>query len=64
MQLTLKGAGALMKFESNLDGFEDVAKHAARAAQRNGVSLDPASAGNFLAMGFDPDRDEAPGKDR
>lgn len=55
MQLTLKGGGASLRLESHLDGFEDVARHAAMAARENRISLDPTSAGNFLAFGLDPD---------
>ena len=62
MQLSLKGKGRRMKIESDLEGFEDVTRLAAAAARTNGVSLDPASAGNLLAMGIDPDFEEtAPG---
>lgn len=55
MQLTLKGNGRSMKIESDIEGFEDIARQAAEAAKHNGVSLDPTSAGNFLALGIDPD---------
>ena len=62
MQLSLRGRGRRMKIESDLEGFEDVTRLAAAAARTNGVSLDPASAGNLLAMGIDPDFEEtAPG---
>ncbi len=62
MQLSLKGQGRRMKIESDLEGFEDITRLAAAAAKTNGVSLDPASAGNLLAMGIDPDFEEtAPG---
>ena len=58
MQLSLRGQGRRMKIESDLEGFEDVTRLAAAAARTNGVSLDPASAGNLLAMGIDPDFEE------
>ncbi len=58
MQLSLRGQGRRMKIESDLEGFEDVTRLAAAAAKTNGVSLDPASAGNLLAMGIDPDFEE------
>ena len=62
MQLSLRGQGRRMKIESDLEGFEDVTRLAAAAARTNGVSLDPTSAGNLLAMGIDPDFEEtAPG---
>lgn len=55
MQLTLRGAGALLRVESSIDGFEHIAREAARAAARNGVALDPTSAGNLLGLGIDAD---------
>lgn len=60
MQLTLRGAGAALRVESSIDGFEHIAREAARAAARNGVALDPASAGNLLGLGIDAD---SPGDD-
>ena len=62
MQLSLRGRGRRMKIESDIEGFEDITRLAAAAAKTNGVSLDPASAGNLLALGIDPDFEEtAPG---
>jgi hypothetical protein len=58
MQLTLKGAGATMTLESSIDGFEYIAWRAVKAARENGVSLDPASAGNLLELGIDADADQ------
>ena len=58
MQLTLKGAGASMSLESSIDGFEYIAWRATKAARENGVSLDPASAGNLLELGIDADQDQ------
>ena len=58
MQLTLKGAGATMTLESSIDGFEYIAWRATKAARENGVSLDPASAGNLLELGIDADADQ------
>jgi len=55
MQLTLRGAGASMRFESSIDGFESIARHAARAAVLNGIAIDPTSAGNLLGLGIDAD---------
>ncbi len=60
MQLTLKGGGTSLTFESSLDGFDYIAWRAAKAARDNGVSLDPMSAGNFLAMGLDTDGEMPP----
>jgi hypothetical protein len=58
MELTLGGAGASMRLESSIDGFEYIAWRAAKAARENGVSLDPASAGNLLELGIDADEDQ------
>ncbi len=58
MQLTLKGAGATMTLESSIDGFEYIAWRATKAVRENGVSLDPASAGNLLELGIDADTDQ------
>ena len=62
MVLTLGGPPGSMSFESDLEGFDDVARRAAAAAKRNGVSLDPASAGNLLALGVDPDDEASSGR--
>jgi hypothetical protein len=59
-QLTLSGAGGRMVFESNLEGFDMIAWRAARAARENGVSIDPTSAGNLLALGVDADGEGPP----
>ncbi len=58
MQLTLKGAGATMTLESSIDGFEYIVWRAVKAARENGVSLDPASAGNLRELGIDADEDQ------
>ncbi len=58
-QLTLRGGGASVRLESSIDGFDEIVRQAAIAAQANGVSVDPASAGNLLGLGVDAD---APGK--
>ncbi len=58
MQLTLTGAGATMTLESSIDGFEYIAWRATKAARENGLSLDPASAGNLLELGIDADADQ------
>ncbi|RDD63238.1 hypothetical protein [Ferruginivarius sediminum] len=60
MQLTLRGAGTSMTFESNLEGFDYIVWRTARAARANGVSLDPASAGNMLTLEIDPDNEAPP----
>ena len=55
LELTLRGNGRKLKFDSNLLGFKDVAWHAARAARDNNLSLDPTTAGNLLDIGVDAD---------
>jgi hypothetical protein len=64
MILTLKGQPSSLSFESDIEGFEEIARHAALAARRNGVSVDPASAGNLLAIGVDPDAEDPLGRAR
>ena len=59
-QLTLAGPDGRMVFESNLEGFDMIAWRAARAARENGVSIDPTSAGNLLALGVDADGEGPP----
>ena len=60
LQMTLKGAGTRLALESSLEGFELVAWHAAKAMRDNRASLDPASAGNLLAIGVDADGETPP----
>lgn len=60
MELTLQAAGQRVKLESSLEGFALIAWRAARAARESGVPLDPASAGNLLDIGVDPDQDTPP----
>ena len=55
MQLTLKGAGTAMTFESSLLGFDWITWRAARAARDRGLDLDSASANNLLNLGIDAD---------
>ena len=55
LELKLMGNGNSMTFESSLEGFRDIAWHAAKAARENGVSLDPGTAGNLLQIGIDAD---------
>jgi hypothetical protein len=54
MQLTLKGAGAAMTFESSIEGFDWLAGRAAAAMRARGLSLDPASTSNLIELGIDP----------
>ena len=60
MQLTLRGGGTKLTFESSLEGFEFIAWRAAKAMRDNAASLDPTSAGNLLALGIDADGDGPP----
>lgn len=60
MQLTLKGGGRSFTYDSGMDGFKYITWCAAKAARDKGVSLDPASAGNLLALGLDADRETPP----
>ncbi len=60
MELTLNAGRTRVKFDSTMEGFTLVAWRAARAARDVGLALDPASAGNLLDIGVDPDQDTAP----
>jgi hypothetical protein len=60
MQLTLKGDGTSMSFESSIDSFTLIAWRAAKAARENRISVDPTSAGNLLDLGIDIDSDRPP----
>jgi len=60
MELKLGDRGTTMTFDSALEGFEYLAWRATKAARDNGVSLDPASAGNLLQLGIDADSDQPP----
>ncbi len=60
MQLTLKGDGASMTFESSIDGFTLIAWRAAKAIRDNERSVDPTSAGYLLDLGIDIDSDLPP----
>ena len=57
MQLTLKGDGKKLSFESSINGFQDIIWHAARAARQNGIGVDPSTAGNMLSLGIEPDKE-------
>ena len=59
MQLKFKGAGTSFSFESNFEGFDHIARRAAKAARENGVALDPTSIGNLKALGVEAE--EPPG---
>lgn len=50
MHLTLAGDGRALRLDSTLDGFDDVARLAAKAAVANGLELSPATRANFAAL--------------
>jgi hypothetical protein len=54
MQLTVKGAGTAMTFESSLEDFGWLAGRAAAALQAQGRALDPATSSNLIELGIDP----------
>lgn len=60
LQLTLRGGGTKLTFESSLEGFDFIAWRAAKAMRENAASLDPTSAGNLLALGIDADGEGPP----
>jgi len=53
--LTLRGGGVSIRLESSIERFDEIVRQAAIAIQDNGVSVDPASAGNLLDLGVDID---------
>lgn len=61
MQLTLRGGGASMTFESSIEGFGWLAGRAAAALRARGLPLDPATTGNLIDLGIDPDDPGAAG---
>jgi hypothetical protein len=54
MQLTLRGGGRRVRLDSHLDGFEDVARRAASAAQRRALELSPTTQANLASLGTPP----------
>ena len=63
LELTLRGGGTSLTFESNLQGFNYIAWRGAKAMRDNGASMDPTSAGNLLAIGLDADGEKPPPED-
>jgi hypothetical protein len=53
MQLTLSGGGVRIRIDSALEGFVDIARRAAAAAQDNGVKVSNVTATNFGSLGVD-----------
>jgi hypothetical protein len=60
MQLKLNGGGRSFIYDSGIEGFDYLAWRAAKAIRDNGLSMDPASAGNLLSLGVDADRETPP----
>lgn len=52
MTLTLAAGGRRLTIDSHLDGFETLARLTAEAARRHNLALDPATRGNFAALGL------------
>jgi hypothetical protein len=50
MELTLRGAGAKLAIESQIEGFEEIVRAAAKAAAQRGLSVDPSTEGNLVAL--------------
>jgi hypothetical protein len=50
MELNLKGGGASLAVESQIEGFEEIVRQAARAAMARGLTVDPSTEGNLAAM--------------
>jgi len=51
MLLTLTGAGGVIRLESSLDGFVDIARRGYAAARRSGLALTPATGANLHLLG-------------
>ncbi|GAB5470037.1 MAG: hypothetical protein Kilf2KO_30670 [Rhodospirillales bacterium] len=60
LEMTVAAGDRRVKFDSTLEGFALLAWRAAGAARAAGIALDPATAGNLLDIGVDPDQDTAP----
>ncbi|MEO1191113.1 MAG: hypothetical protein AAFY02_05120 [Pseudomonadota bacterium] len=60
LELTVTAGATRLRFDSSLEGFSLLAWRAAEAARSEGLTLDPATAGNLLDIGIDPDQDSAP----
>lgn len=57
LELTLWGGGRKMKFDSQVEGFRDIAWHALQAARAGEVAFDETTADNLLSLGLDPERE-------
>lgn len=54
MQLTLRGSGRRLKFDSSLEGFDRLVRQAAQAASANGIELSGPTQANLAAMDIAP----------
>jgi hypothetical protein len=52
MQLKLNAGGRTLRIESTLEGFSEVVARAARAADRRGIELPPATTANLSLLGI------------
>ena len=50
MELTLRGAGAKLAIESQIEGFENIVRAAAAAAIKRGLTVDASTEGNLAAL--------------
>jgi len=55
LHLKLEGDGRRINLDSRLRGFREIAARTAAAARANRLGLDPATAGNFEALGLELD---------
>lgn len=55
LELTLWGGGQKMKFDSQVEGFRDIAWHALQAARARDLAIDEATADNLLSLGLNPE---------
>lgn len=53
MELTLKGDGTVIRIDSALDGFADIARNAADAARRSGATMNEATRANLASLGIE-----------
>src|SRR5690625_1134583 len=58
IQLTLRARKEKMTLDGQIEGFRDILWHALREAQRRGLTLDPITSDNLLAIDLDPERDQ------
>ena len=52
MQLTLKAGRRSLRLDSQIEGFDRIVRHAARAATARGIALDHATRENLRALGI------------